>query len=54
MGSALPADQVRNFREKAEEARRRAASSPNSLMREVYEELATAWELLILEVESNP
>jgi hypothetical protein len=54
MGSESPADQLRNFREKAEEARRRAVSCPNPRVREAYQELAAAWELLIREVESNP
>jgi hypothetical protein len=53
-GSESSAEQLRNFREKAQEARRCAASSPNPGVREAYEELAAAWELLIREVESNP
>ena len=47
------AEQLREFREKAAEARRCAASSPNPELREAYEELAQAWELLIRELESN-
>ena len=46
-------EQLRNLREKAAEARRCAASSPNEKLREAYEELAAAWELLVREVESN-
>jgi hypothetical protein len=47
------AEQLRNFREKAAEARRCSASSPNPELREAYEELAQHWEQLIRELESN-
>jgi hypothetical protein len=52
--SESSAEQLQNFRENADDARRSAASSPNPAVREAYEELAAAWELLIREVESNP
>jgi len=44
---------LRDFREKAAEARRCAGSSPNPNLRQAYEELAQAWELLIREMEAN-
>lgn len=46
-------ERLRDFREKAAEARKCAASSPNPELRQAYEELADAWELLIRELESN-
>ena len=49
----LVAEQLRDFREKAAEARKCAASSPNPGLCQAYEELADAWELLIQELESN-
>ena len=52
--SASVTEQLRDFREKAAEARRCAASSRNPKLREAYEELADAWELLIRDLESDP